>query len=287
MGYFFALISSLFFTFYAIPKKFANIKPVYYVLVMGISCFLCSILFYFFSTVKEPLFNKFLYISFLGGISWFIASTLFFICVDKMGIARSTQFKSLQGPMGSLMILLILSEYSNLNIYLLLTAMFFILLSSFMLVINDKGNKKINCRYIFLVLLSSLLYGFAGFLRKIVTIKNFVYSQQIYSSLGIVISSLIYIFINNKKMSIKKENIKKYSLSFLSGLFYYLASFFMVLSYKYIEGSIAFSLIQLNAVWAGILGVFIFKEIEYKKHYIKLLLSLIFALIGIFLLFIC
>ncbi len=239
-----------------------------------------------FFSFKESLFNKFLLVSFLGGVSWFVASTLFFVCVDKIGVARSTQFKSLQGPIGSIMILLILSEYSNLNVYLLMIAMFCILLSSFMLVIKDNDDKKINYKYILLILLSSLLYGFSGFIRKSVTRENIVYSQQIYSSLGIVLSALIYIFISKKKIT-KKENIKKYSLALLSGLFYYFASFLMVLSYKYIEGSITFSLIQLNAVWAGIIGIFIFKEIDYKKHYIKLLLSLIFALTGIFLLLIC
>lgn len=286
MGYFFALLSSLLFTFYSIPKKFSNIKSVYYVFFMGLSCLICSIVFYFFSPFKESLFNKFLLVSFLGGVSWFVASTLFFVCVDKIGVARSTQFKSLQGPIGSIMILLILSEYSNLNVYLLMIAMFCILLSSFMLVIKDNDDKKINYKYILLILLSSLLYGFSGFIRKSVTRENIVYSQQIYSSLGIVLSALIYIFISKKKIT-KKENIKKYSLALLSGLFYYFASFLMVLSYKYIEGSITFSLIQLNAVWAGIIGIFIFKEIDYKKHYIKLLLSLIFALTGIFLLLIC
>ena len=106
-------------------------------------------------------------------------------------------------------------------------------------------------------------------------------------SLGIILGSIIYLLFNSKKMVLKKENAKKYSLALLSGFFYYFASFLMLLSYKYIEGSITISIIQLNALWAGIIGVFIFKEIDYKKYYKNLILSLLFALIGIYLLVIC
>ena len=150
-----------------------------------------------------------------------------------------------------------------------------------------KNGKSFNYKYVFIAILSSLLYGGAGLLRKIVTLKGLVYSQQIYSALGIVVAGFLYLIFTSKKVNIKKENTKQYSLAFLSGFFYYFASFFMLLSYKYIEGSITFSIIQLNAIWAGLIGIFIFKEIDYKKHYKKIIFSLIFAMIGIGLLVVC
>jgi len=287
VGYFFSLLSSLFFTMYAIPKKFAKLKPVYYVLFMGISCFIISGIFYILFRNNEALFNNYLLLSFVGGLSWFAASVLFFYCIDKIGVAISTQFKSLQGPFGSIMILFGLSEYANLNVYYLMIAILFVFLSSIMLVVKDENKERINEKYIFIAILSAFLYGVAGFFRKVVTLQGYVQAQQLYSSFGIVIGSIIYIFIFNKKIEFKKENIKEYSLSFLSGFFYYFASFFMLLSYKYIEGSIAFSIIQLNALWASIIGVFIFKEIDYKKHYLRLLFAFFFALIGIGLLILC
>jgi len=287
VGYFFALLSSVLFALYAVPKKFAKLRPVYYVLFMGICCLFVSTISYILFGGEENLFDKYLILSFVGGVSWFIASALFFYCVDKMGLAKSTQFKSLQGPFGSIMILLILSEYDNLNIYYLICASALILISSFMLTVKDEENKKIRIGYILLLILSALLYGFSGFLRKVATMQNLVHSQQIYSALGIVFGCLVHILIKDKKIELKKENRKNYSLSFLSGLFYYFASFFMLLSYKYIEGSVAFSIIQLNGLWAVFIGVFIFKEIDYKKYSKNLLLGLLFALSGIGLLFIC
>ena len=287
MGYFFAFLSSLFFTLYAIPKKFAKLKPAYYVFFMGLNCLFISSFFYVIFSNDEDLFNKYLFLSFMGGIIWFCASFLFFYCIDRIGVARATQFKSLQGPIGSILILTILSEFNNLNIYLLILAIIFILLASLMLVVKDENNHKIKIKYIFLALLSALLYGINGFIRKYVTFKGFIYSQQIYSAIGILFGSLIYIILKNKKLNIKKENIKNFSLALLSGFFYYFASFFMLIAYKHIEGSIAFSIVQLNALWASIIGIFIFKEIDYKKHSKKLILGLLFALIGIYLLMIC
>ena len=284
MGYLFAILSSLFFTLYAIPKKIAKLKPRLYVLFMGLSCFIISVIFYLLFGADENLFNRWLIVSFIGGCIWFVASSLFFFLIDKIGVARSSEFKSLQGPIGSILILLRLSEFSSLNIYLLLLAIIFILLAALTLVINEEEKTKIKIKYIGLAILSALLYGFNGFVRKAVTLQGFIYTQQIFSSLGILAMAFFYILLKEKKINFIKNDGKKYLLASFSGLFYYFASYFMLLSYKNIEGSIAFTIIQLNSIWTCIIGIFVFKEINYKKYYKRLLLGLLFAFIGLILL---
>ena len=285
MGYLYAIISSLFLTLYALPKKKSKLKPYTYVLFMGISSFLLAIIFYLLFGINESLFNNWLIVSFIGGIVWFIASALFFYCVDKMGVARASEFKSLQGPIGSILILTILSEFVGLNIYLLLLAIVFMFLSAYTLVINDNKSKNISFTSIFWALISALMYGVSGFIRKVVTLEGFVYSQQIYTSLGIMLSAFLYTIIKDKRIIL--DNKKSCLLAITSGISHYLASFFMLISYKYIEGSIAFTIIQLNSIWTCLIGIFIFKEIDYKKYYKRLLLGLLFAIIGIILLVTC
>ena len=287
MGYLYAILSSLFFAFYAVPKKRVKLKPNIYVFFMGISCFLVSLSLYLLFGLNEVVFDKWLLLSIGGGVIWFIASVLFFISVDKMGVARASEFKSLQGPIGSLLMLIILSEYISLNIYLLLLAIIFIFLSAMTLVIKDDSNYKMQLKSIITAVLAALFYGLTGFIRKVVTIQGFVYIQQVYTSIGLVLAAFIFLIIKDKKVILKKEEKRSYLLAMLSGLFYYFASYFMLLSYKKIEGSIAFPIIQLNSVWAGIIGVLIFKEIDYKKYYKRLLLGLLFAILGITLLVIC
>lgn len=285
MGYLYAIVSSLFLTLYALPKKKSKLKPYTYVLFMGVSSFLLAIIFYLLFGINESLFNNWLIVSFIGGIVWFIASALFFYCVDKMGVARASEFKSLQGPIGSILILTILSEFVGLNIYLLLLAIVFMFLSAYTLVINDNKSKNISFTSIFWALISALMYGVSGFLRKVVTLEGFVYSQQIYTSLGIMLSALLYTIIKDKKIILDSKN--SCLLAYISGISHYLASFFMLISYKYIEGSIAFTIIQLNSIWTCLIGIFFFKEINYKKYYKRLLLGLLFAVIGIILLVTC
>lgn len=287
MGYIYALLSSLFFTLYALPKKKAKLSSYYYVFFMGTSCFVISIIFYFVFGKKELMFNNWLLLSFLGGIIWFIASSLFFYSVDKMGVAMASEFKSLQGPIGSILILTILSEFTSLNIYLLILAIIFIFLAAIMLVINEDEKKATKPKNILIILLSAFLYGINGFLRKVVTLKGFVYSQQIYSSLGILVIATIYMIIKDKKMVFHKESIRKYYLASLSGVFYYLASFFMLVAYKHVSGAIAFTIIQLNSIWSCLIGIFIFKEIDYTKHCKRLILGLLLAITGISLLILC
>lgn len=287
MGYLFAILSSLFFSLYALPKKIAKLKPSLYVLFMGLSCFIISVIFYLLFGDGEKLFNRWLMVSFIGGCIWFIASSLFFFLIDKIGIARASEFKSLQGPIGSILILLFLSEFVSLNIYLLLLAIFFILLASLTLVINEEQKPKIKAKYIFLALLSSVLYGINGFLRKTVTLQGFIYTQQIFSSLGILVLAFCYHLVREKGINIIKEDRKKYFLAALSGFFYYFASYFMLMAYKNIEGSIAFMIIQLNSIWTCLIGIFVFKEINYKVYYKRLLLGLLFAFSGLTLLIMC
>lgn len=286
MGYLYALMSSLFFAMYALPKKKVKIKPHIYVLFMGLSCFVFSLLFLVVFGGNEVLFDKKLLLSVLGGIIWFVASFLFFHSVDKIGVARASEFKSLQGPIGSMLMLIILSEFVSLNIYLLLLAIFFIFMSAWVLVINEDKKYKISLSNVAVAILSAFFYALVGFIRKVVTNEGFVYIQQVYTSFGLLVMSLIYYFIKEKNIvSLKLKKKAFYPL--FSGTFYYFASYFMLLSYKNIEGSVAFPIIQLNSVWACIIGVFVFKEIDYKKYYKRLLLGLLFALIGLYLLVIC
>lgn len=286
MGYVYSLLSSLFFAMYVLPKKKVKIKPYIYVLFMGISSFILSVIFFIIFGRNELLFDKKLLLSIIGGIIWFVASFLFFHSVDKIGVSRASEFKSLQGPIGSILMLTVLSEFVSLNIYLLLLAIVFIFMSAWVLVIKEDKRYKINFRNVVIAVLSALFYALTGFIRKVVTNDGFVYIQQVYTSFGLLLMCFIYYFIKEKNInSLKLKSESFYPL--LSGVFYYFASYFMLLSYKNIEGSVAFPIIQLNSVWACIIGIFIFKEIDYKKYYKRLLFGLLFAVIGLYLLVIC
>ncbi len=67
----------------------------------------------------------------------------------------------------------------------------------------------------------------------------------------------------------------------ISGTIYGFAAIFNVLAYIYLAGSIAFSIISLNSIWTILIGVFYFKEIDYKQNWLKILIGIILAALSI------
>ena len=101
LGYIFAIISSMFFTAYVIPKKLSKQTPIKYSLFMGIGFFIISIIGFCINKItvnnpSETLLNPILLLSGFGGILWLIGSVFFLTAIDKIGLSRSNQWKNLQ-----------------------------------------------------------------------------------------------------------------------------------------------------------------------------------------------
>jgi len=285
-GYLFAIVSSLFSAIYVIPKKISKQKPIVYVMFMGVGFFITSTIGYIIlninSHIEENLLNPYLLFACLGGVVYTIASTFVLSSIDKIGLAKANQWKSLQGPIGTFLILILLSEVKNTKVVFIILAAIFLASSAILFTVKDKENIKNNKKGIIYALLAAIFFGIFALIQKYLTNKGLIYSQHIYISLFIFISASICVLLKEKSL---KEIKNKYTyLSILSGILYYFVSFFSTLAYKYIPGSIAFMIHQLNAVWLFLFGVFIFKEINFKKNYIKLSIGLVFSLIGIFML---
>ena len=102
MGYLFALITSVFFTAYTIPKKLSRITTARYSLFQAIGFFGCSLIAYLIHCAvrgagAEPLTDIRLLYSALSGVAWFFGCVFFFQAIDEMGLSRSNQWKNLQG----------------------------------------------------------------------------------------------------------------------------------------------------------------------------------------------
>ena len=67
----------------------------------------------------------------------------------------------------------------------------------------------------------------------------------------------------------------------LGGVLFFGNASFNVLAYRYVEGSIVSMLHQLNAVWLFLIGVFVFKEIDFRKHWLRLTSGLVLSVIGV------
>ena len=290
MGFIFAIITSLFFTAYTIPKKLSRQSTMRYSMFQGMGFFGASAIVYLIHCIirsgdAEPLNDPYLLLSALSGVFWFMGCAFFFMAIDEMGLSRSNQWKNLQGPFGAIFNLLFLAEYKQTNVLFILLSCGAILVSAIFLTIKGNEQKAFSRRGIIYALLAAVLFGLNSMLLKNGTNHGFIYSQQIVLSGAVFISSMVFLLIKEKSIScIRELSSKDNLLGILGGVLFYAASFFSLHSYNLLPGSITFTIIQLNAVWTVLVGVFIFREIEFRKNWLRIALGMFFAVIGVILL---
>lgn len=288
IGYFLAILSSIFFSLYVIPRKFSKLHPAHFSFWMSIGFLLSSVLL-FFSQLLIGYYEEtslVLLWSVLAGSIWALGFVFFIKAIDSIGLVRSNQWKNLQGPIGVILSLLIIGEWSTTNpIFAILAGLSIFLSAIFFNISNSKEEAKFNVRGVYLAIISGLAFGLVTVINKYVVVNSGVYLQQIVWSFSITVTLFTYIVLN-KSLIANFKNIKKkdVSLGLLAGVFYLGASFFMLESYRHLPASISFTIIQLNAIWTISAGIFIFKEIDLKRHQGQIFFGFLFALIGIMLL---
>lgn len=282
LGYLFALASSLFFSAYIVPRKLSKQTPLAFSFFMACGFSLGSVIIYvlFPNLHAHETVNPYLLWSVLAGVIWAISFVTFVTSIDIIGLSKSNQWKNLQGPIGALLSLLLFKEYTSTNpLYVVLAAGFVFISALFFTIPTPQDQKKIALKKgVVLALLSGVGFGSVAVLQKLVTIHVGIYLQQVVWSLTIVLSLMVIAIIKQKISELKNTD---YKLSLIGGFLYLGASYFQLLSYKFIEASIGFTIIQMNALWTILIGILIFKEINLKVHGKRVAFGLVCALIGI------
>lgn len=287
IGYVLAFLSSLFFGIYIIPKKLIKLDTKYYLFYMSLGFVSISVTSYLISllngTNNESLFNPVLLLIVLRGVSWFCASYLFLMAIDKIGISRSTQYKNLKGPLGVLFTLIFLSEFKVTNVSLVLLAALLTFISALLFTIKKDNNNKVDRTGIIYACIASLFLGLNALIQKYVTNCGFIYTQQLYQSITIMITSYLYIIIkDNNTKELRQIGLKNIMLAFIGGILYYFATYFNTLAYKHLPASIAFTIVNMSGIWSVFIGIIIFKEINFKKNFKRIILGIILSIVAIF-----
>ena len=287
LGYLLAFISSIFFGLYVVPRKLSKLEPVHFSLLMSLGFFAGSLVLYLLQPLlqfQETISPALLW-SLLAGLIWATSFLLLIYSIDQIGLSRSNQWKNLQGPVGVILSLVILAEYSTTNAFFAVLAGVAIFVSALFFSATTPETGKANSRGILLAILAGVGFGIVAVINKYVTDTVGVYLQQVVWSFGIVLTLVIYAFLKNNLPTLQTDITKReVMLGVLAGLLYLGASFFMLQSYKYIDASVGFTIIQLNALWTIAIGVYIFKEVDLKLHRNKVWWGIAFAILGIALL---
>ncbi|OGD87538.1 hypothetical protein A3D81_01520 [Candidatus Curtissbacteria bacterium RIFCSPHIGHO2_02_FULL_40_17] len=285
-GFGLALISSLFFSFYIVPRKLSKLSPITFSFIMSFGFAVSAITLYMF----QPLINFHETISFVllwsvaAGIIWAVSFVLFVTAIDYIGLSRSNQWKNLQGPIAAILGLLILGEFATTNPIFAILAAIAIFVSAVFLTATTES-KKINLKGVYLGTLAGIGFGSVAVIQKYVTSNVGIYSQQVVWSISIFLGMLIFIFLTKKMKETFQTSKKELLLSLSAGILYLGASLFQLFSYRFLDVSISFTIIQMNAFWTVLIGILVFKEIDLKKYYKNIALGFVFTLIGIVFLF--
>jgi len=235
------------------------------------------------------------------------------LAIDKIGLTRFNQWKNIQGPVGSLLILFIIADMTSpIKVLFLLLGMTIMFGSALLFQIKTdaehgkkNANKKIELdknvlKGILFALFSGVCFGFSALFNSIVSRPaivgdRFTFAQLLYHSLSLIVFSVIfYMIVGNKpnEPSTAKQRLKEIIsinkqtwLPFTSGAMFLCATLLTIYSYRMIPNAVAWSLTQLNVFWTILIGVFIFKEVNAKQHWLRLTAGVLMAVGACFMLY--
>jgi len=297
LGLVFAVIVSVLFAVYAVPRKFSQQNVILYTMWMGVAYFigtviLISILWGLRIEEPENLLNPWHVLTILRGFIWLLGMAAYNLAIDKIGLTRFNQWKNVQGPVGSLLILFVLTDVVGIKILWLVLGITVMFVSALMFQITTDTEKENliasikNAKAgIALALFSGVCFGITAMLNSVVTNSvivgaTFTYAQLLYHSASLIIFSVIVYWIFGNKFnghSTVKQRFKdifkvdrKTWLPIIAGGMFLTATLLTIHSYRLIPSTVAWSIMQLNVFWTVLIGLFIFKEINCKQHWLRL-----------------
>ena len=279
-GYILALITSLLFSIYLLPRKFASQSPAVYAIFFSAG-FLSASLLYWIVSDFASLMDPALIISCATGVIYTVGLITFTKSIDSIGLTQSNQWKNLQGPTGAALGLWLLTEASQANALFVISAAAFIFISAVLLTVKDETPKKLKLTGVLLALTAAISFGVCAYLQKMVmNIGVPVSAQLVCTSTFMLITSVIYCVLALKNQNYNITN-RNNILGAFAGSMYFAAALCMLLSFELLPVSIAFPIVQLNAVWTISIGIIVFKEVSFKKHWQRISLGLVFAVLGV------
>ncbi|MCL2505957.1 MAG: GRP family sugar transporter [Alphaproteobacteria bacterium] len=278
-GYLLAFITSVLFSIYLVPRKFASQNPAVYTVFFGAGFFALSVI-YWASCGFDSLLNPILLGSSLAGILCALGFIIFTKAIDSIGLAQANQWKNLQGPIGVVLGLWLLAEIYQTNIFWVIAAAAAIFISAAFLTVQDSAPKKLKLTGVLLAVISALCFGIMVCIQKwVVNSGVSVPAQLVCTSAFMLVSAAAYSLLMLKNQSYRLD--KNNRLGLLAGMLWFPAGLCTLWSFELLPVSIAFTIIQLNAVWTILIGVLIFREISIKQYWGRISFGLIFSIVGI------
>lgn len=258
----------------------------HYMVGFGAGYFVTSLIFYSGHVISqgrnaETFFNPVLFVSALGGLVFMTGSLFYCTAIDKIGLSRSNQWKSLSGPLSSTLILFFFAEYKTTNYAYIIIATGTIFISAVLFSIREDTGNAVDRKGIIYAVITAAFFGFNGIVMKYVSNRGLFYPHFVGHSFILLSTALGYILIREGSLKALREiSAKDNILAFSGGVLQFFASYTGIKSFSFITGSIAATLLQFTAVWTVLTGIFIFKEVNFAKNKLRIIAGFIFTIAG-------
>lgn len=284
-GYILALITSLFYSLYVIPWKFSKASAMVYTLFLGIGFALFSVGFYLTSGMVggfENLMRPIYALSALTGAIWAVGFVFFAKAVDAMGIASATQWRTLQGPFAAILGLIFLGEHAQVNLIYVTGAMVAIFSAALIFTKRGRGEAIRGKGTGFAFAAAGLFSLIPPLQRYTLTNGGSTMGQQVYFAVFVLIAMLMMVWWREKKLVVLKEfRLRDNFLGFVAGAILFLRVVIEQNAYARAPVSIAFTIMQFNVVWTILIGVFWFREMEFRRYWRRICGGIGLAMVGI------
>ena len=291
LGVIFSIIVSVLFAVYAVPRKFSSMNAALYTFWTGAAyfagaCLVCAAVWGFGLGEPEDMTSSWHWLSLLRGVIWALGTVAFNMAIDRIGLARFNQWKNLQGPIGSILMLCFVTDVAGEKIVWVALGTVAMFVSAMLFTIkSDGGGQKSALGGILLALFAAVCFGATAFINRLITAQGFIYSQLFFHSLAVTVTALAAFLITKRTPKEIFRPDKTVLLPMMTGVMFLAATVLTIFSYMQIPGSVAWSITQLCAMWTMLIGIFVFKEVRFRAHRTRIIAGFAFAFAAIGLLF--
>ncbi|MCH8275644.1 MAG: hypothetical protein IH851_12745 [Armatimonadetes bacterium] len=304
LGFFLAIIGSLSFGTYILPRKLSTLSVIEYqywvALAIAPLCVLTALLF------RAPLAvpTDLMLYALLCGPIWTLGSLSYSSAVDRIGVARSTPVKNMAPVFAAFYGIFLFNEYTLLEpiplamalggVFLMVGAAYFIgnvgaPEHETAVAFDRKRTAALRSKALrfgwFFSLSAAFFYGlYAIPLKHVLQNEMNPYSACAWLGVGVFISSAATYAVLNKRLIPPLPNRRQFLLAQSAGAIWTTGQITGTVAMIHIAMSISWPVTNLSTLFAVAWGVWVFREVQLDRHLKEVVFGLLLYAAGLVLL---
>ncbi len=217
------------------------------------------------------------------GAVWAVGTYCFAAGISNIGLTLATPIKNTTAVLGTLVGLFALNEWKTTDPVYCITGSILVALAATLISFtrDEQTHHKTISKGILLSLSAACCYAsYLVPMRKTAFAMGYLDYTCWMTAGMIILTWLVTIFTRNEMIELKKYSRKDFILALSGGVAWSVGFITLCASFELIDLSVAWSLSNLNTVPAVLVGILIFKEVDWQKRKRLIIPGLIAAAVG-------